>query len=302
MKNWIPLVAAVLFGSAIAIVVSFLLPSPPSEPAPGATPAGSPETPPRPPSVVVRKTIPNRTPKPSTDEDPARHLHEEAPDLVEFTVNSQGLAVTFGDVILGEPEETGQGKVGYYRPDPPQLWKDLEIPFRIDPSLPNPARVLGAIEYLNKNTRVRFVPFRGQEDAIFFEPGKEHCHSYLGRVGGHQPIYLSPDCGRGEILHEILHALGFIHEQSRSDRDQFVKILWANIKPEYRPQFDIVPEAWMGAAKDTPFDYQSIMLYRANSFALRPDLITMQGISGGIAPLEDQLSPQDLERLSRLYR
>ena len=27
------------------------------------------------------------------------------------------------------------------------------------------------------------------------------------------------------------HALGFFHEQSRTDRDRFVKILWRNIIP-----------------------------------------------------------------------
>ena len=39
------------------------------------------------------------------------------------------------------------------------------------------------------------------------------------------------------VIHEALHILGFIHEQSRPDRNEFIKVNWKKIKVERRFQF-----------------------------------------------------------------
>lgn len=57
------------------------------------------------------------------------------------------------------------------------------------------------------------------------------CWSYLGVRGGRQTLSLqSPNCLQvGVISHEFMHALGFVHEQARFDRDNYVTIMWPNI-------------------------------------------------------------------------
>lgn len=57
------------------------------------------------------------------------------------------------------------------------------------------------------------------------------CWSSIGKVGGVQTLSLmSGGCmARGVVQHEIEHALGFYHEQSRSDRDEHLDVIWQNI-------------------------------------------------------------------------
>lgn len=68
--------------------------------------------------------------------------------------------------------------------------------------------------------------------AVYYQPASAHrCWTTIGRDGGKQVVSLSVDgcLDRGVIQHELLHALGFHHEHTRSDRDQYVRINWDKI-------------------------------------------------------------------------
>ncbi len=60
----------------------------------------------------------------------------------------------------------------------------------------------------------------------------QRCYSNVGRIGGRQDISIGDGCQDILIfIHEMFHALGRWHEQSRPDRNQFVTILFKNVEP-----------------------------------------------------------------------
>ncbi len=224
------------------------------------------------------------------------------PNTVPYVLSKDGIAVAFGDIMLGTPQaQSNTGMHGVARTPDVQLWESGVIPYHIQPNVPNPERIQEALALFSQSP-ITFVPYDNQPDAIVFEAKPGHCRSYMGRVGGLQPIWLSDNCGPTEIAHEIMHALGFIHEQSRTDRDKFIEVLWDNIDDEYKSQFAMIPESLMLSTRGVDFDFQSIMLYKPHAFAKKPDTPTMKSKTEEPLTPAATLSKRDLERLYKIYR
>jgi len=97
------------------------------------------------------------------------------------------------------------------------------------------------------------------------------CWSYIGRIAAaNLGQYLSltsmcvNDFANGPTQHEILHALGFYHEHSRPDRDQYVDILYGNISPGAQHNFAIATNV---NSLGTKYDYNSVMHYSEYDFS-----------------------------------
>ena len=53
----------------------------------------------------------------------------------------------------------------------------------------------------------------------------------VGRITGKHNLFLGYGCVTTRmIIHEFLHVFGFYHEQSRPDRDQYVRVIEKNIR------------------------------------------------------------------------
>lgn len=215
-----------------------------------------------------------------------------------------GVALAEGDIVLGKLPADQTVEKGVTPARQTRLWPSHEIPYSIQEGVVQVQAIQEAIAELQRTTPVRFVPYQGQSDSVVFVKSEEICASYLGRTGGAQPVYLSPKCTSNEIIHELMHALGFVHEHSRPDRDQYLEVLWSNIEERYWPQFWIMPDDmvhdYVGSVFS--FDPESIMLYDANAFAKTTDLISLKAKSGeSIRPSRGKLSRVDQERVIYLY-
>lgn len=229
--------------------------------------------------------------------------HNPPPGFLEFEIK-EGLAVMQGDMVLGKPEEGQKIERGMTQAKRTRLWETNRIPYTIQDGVKQKDLILAAFDVFRETSPVQFVPFNGEKDSLVFVNSEDLCASYLGRVGGAQPIYLASSCGVNEIVHELMHALGFVHEHSRPDRDKYLEVLWQNIDPKYWLQFWIMPDDlvhdYVGSVFS--FDGESIMLYDPNAFALGEGLKTLKSRTGvNLSPSRGRLSRTDQERLLYLY-
>jgi hypothetical protein len=220
-----------------------------------------------------------------------------ASKLRQFQVED-GVAVIDGDVVLGVPDHSTQ--TGVAEIPTMQLWSTREIPYFIQPGVVQPARILEAIRMFS-GTAIVLVPFTDQEDAIVFVPGTGDCKSYVGQKGGKQPIWIAPACGPKEVAHEIMHALGFTHEQNRFDRDKYIKLNRENIDPAKIVNFEKMPEEFMQITGQSEFSFTSIMIYPPKLFSLNGQA-TMEPLDSReqIAPSQ-ALNDEDVARINKVY-
>jgi acylphosphatase len=215
-----------------------------------------------------------------------------------------GLAVFEGDIVLGSVEEmeqvTEEVRAGVERAvilsGAQFRWPNGTIAFTIDPTLPSQERVTEAIEHIQQRTNLRLVPRTSERNFVTFRPGSG-CSSQVGMRGNEQFITLAEGCDRGSTIHEICHAAGVWHEQSREDRDRFVRILWQNIQAGMEHNFNqhITDGDDVGN-----YDFGSIMHYPRWAFS-RNGQDTIQPLGDQEIGQRQGLSDGDVAAINLMY-
>lgn len=102
----------------------------------------------------------------------------------------------------------------------------------------------------------------------------------------------------GILSHEVLHSLGISHEQSRPDRDLHVIVDTSRVTDRHEHNFNIDPKT----AAHGAFDFGSVMMYSATSFAKDNNFPTITKLDGSLYVTQrDSLSNGDKAGLRSLY-
>ncbi len=185
--------------------------------------------------------------------------------VVPYVVQ-EGHAVAGGDILLGDPSELTNRSAGVDVSS--RLWNTCAIPYSFDAGLTAGARedFEQAVDHWEANTALTFVEDPSASTRIHVRDGSG-CSSYVGRRGGVQTLTLSQWCGRGAAIHEIGHAIGLWHEQSRTDADEHVIKHWDNIPSNRSHNFRTYEQRWQPGVDLGPYDTGSIMHYSSGAFA-----------------------------------
>ena len=155
---------------------------------------------------------------------------------------------------------------------------------------------------MQKKTNIIFKKRSLENDYIYFSKTENNCFSQIGRVGGKQIIGLAEGCSKVKIIHEIIHALGFFHEQNRPDRDKYIKVLYENINEEMWTQFDKFTE-WHHEDPPFEFSFNTLMLYNSDYFRIEDthdySMVTVQGDPFFFN--HTGLTEVDIKRINTLY-
>jgi len=193
-------------------------------------------------------------------------------------------------------------------------WPGGMVPFEFNAnvSVAQSNAAIAALAVIQPLANLTFVPRAGETDFLHIRDDTRNQSSSIGYAPGQTTIRITSWNTQAVIVHEFLHALGFYHEQSRTDRGTYVTIVGANIQAGSEGNFDQA----IGSFRAGPYDFGSVMHYGQCAFsiccpagticacALGCETILTQPAYAGFQSTMGQrvaMSPLDVHGLRSLY-
>ncbi|GFY73339.1 low choriolytic enzyme [Trichonephila inaurata madagascariensis] len=130
------------------------------------------------------------------------------------------------------------------------------------------------------------------------------CRAVVGYIGRKSKLTLGYGCiWVARVLHELLHVLGFFHEHTRPDRDEFVTIFNDNIKEASINNFRKMSDSRV-TTFGLPYDFRSVLHYHDKEFAIDRSKKTIEPkvpVEKFIIGRADEMSKMDILKLNKLY-
>ncbi|XP_072905220.1 astacin-like metalloendopeptidase [Hemitrygon akajei] len=175
------------------------------------------------------------------------------------------------------------------------------IPYTLDSvfSKSQQTAIHNAMQQFAILTCIKFV-YRQQEQHYLQIISESGCWSFVGYLKQVQNVSLDKSgcVSHGVIQHELLHAIGFNHEQSRSDRDDYVTILFDNIKEDVKNNFKKLDTNNLG----TTYDYTSVMHYDKYAFSKNGNITILPIPNPNITIGQKYgMTTLDVDKVNKLY-
>ena len=180
-------------------------------------------------------------------------------------------------------------------------WPGGIVPYVFDAALTAAQRdaYLAGLRDWELSANVQFIPRTTETDYVLFK------YDPFGPnlVSGSQPQTVEINLlTRRQILHEMGHSFGLLHEHQRDDRGGFIDVCLANVQPALQSEFLLDPNG----VKVGGYELHSVMHYGRDVGSINPGVLDTIKVKPGFEPDQERigtahLSPGDRAAMEILY-
>uniref|UniRef100_A0A0K8URH9 Metalloendopeptidase n=1 Tax=Bactrocera latifrons TaxID=174628 RepID=A0A0K8URH9_BACLA len=218
-----------------------------------------------------------------------------------------------GDMVLTADQERLlrsplQGRNGLVNET--KRWPNRIVYYKIvgDFDLIHRQAISDAIEVLEARTCLKFHEANeASKQYVAISSMAGGCYTAVGYQAKVQTMNLEnypvgEGCFRaGTILHEFMHALGFYHQQSDSNRDKYIHVVYDNIVPGKEPNFEKYDASFV-TDFDVGYDYDSCLHYRPGAFSKNGKDTIVPLDATAVIGQREHLSKKDINKINIMYK